>query len=143
MGKVGVAASPARAGRVWVIVEAEGDEGGLYRSDNGGDTWEQVSSERVLHTPRLVLHTRVRRSRRREHRVRHECPVLEVRRRRQDFLSRLSAPHGDQHYLWINPDEPRWMINANDGGANVSFDGARELVAAGQPADGTVLPRDD
>ena len=40
-----------------------------------------------------------------------------------ETFSRISAPHGDQHYLWINPNEPRWMVNANDGGANVSFDG--------------------
>ena len=48
MGKIGVAASPAKSGRVWAIIEADGDKGGLYRSDDGGDTWEQVNEERVL-----------------------------------------------------------------------------------------------
>ena len=38
-------------------------------------------------------------------------------------FSRVRVPHGDNHYLWINPDDSDWMINANDGGANVSFNG--------------------
>ena len=38
-------------------------------------------------------------------------------------FSRISVPHGDNHDLWINPRDPAWMVNANDGGANVSFDG--------------------
>ena len=38
-------------------------------------------------------------------------------------FDRVTVPHGDNHYLWINPDDSDWMVNANDGGANVSFDG--------------------
>jgi len=122
MGKIGVAASPARAGRVWAIVEAEGDEGGLYRSDNGGDTWDQVNSERVLHT-RAWYYIHVFADPVDENTVYvMNAPFMKSVDGGKSF-SRLSVPHGDQHYLWINPDEPRWMINANDGGANVSFDG--------------------
>ena len=34
-------------------------------------------------------------------------------------------PHGDNHDLWIDPDDPDRMIESNDGGANVSFNGGR------------------
>ena len=122
MGKIGVAASPAKAGRVWAIVEAEGDEGGLYRSDDGGDTWKQLNSDRLLHT-RSWYYMHVFADPVDENTVYvMNAPFMKSVDGGKTF-SRISVPHGDQHYLWINPDEPRWMINANDGGANVSFDG--------------------
>ena len=40
-------------------------------------------------------------------------------------FTRVATPHGDNHDLWINPRNPKWMINANDGGANVSLDGGK------------------
>ena len=48
MGKIGVAVSPSKPGRVWAIIEAEADTGGLYRSDDWGESWQQVNNERVL-----------------------------------------------------------------------------------------------
>ena len=45
-GRIGVAVSPAKSGRVWATIEAE--DCGVYRSDNGGDTWELVSDNRDL-----------------------------------------------------------------------------------------------
>ena len=122
MGKIGVATSPAKAGRVWAIVEAEGDEGGLYRSDDGGDTWEQINNERVL-LSRSWYYMHVFSDPVDENTVYiMNAPFMKSVDGGETF-SRISTPHGDQHYLWINPDEPRWMINANDGGGNVSFDG--------------------
>ncbi len=122
MGKIGVSASPVQAGRVWAIVEAEGEEAGLYRSDNGGDSWVQLNANRDLHT-RSWYYMHV-----------FADPVDEntVYVMNEQFwksidggmtFSRIAVPHHDNHYLWINPDEPRWMVNANDGGANVSLDG--------------------
>ena len=52
-----------------------------------------------------------------------------------------ATPHGDNHDLWIDPHDPQRMIEGNDGGANVTFDGGQSLVAPGQPADRAVLPR--
>jgi photosystem II stability/assembly factor-like uncharacterized protein len=122
MGKIGVAASPAKAGRVWAIVEAEADEGGLYRSDDGGQTWVQVNSKRVLHT-RAWYYMHVFADPVDENTVYvMNAPFLKSVDGGKTF-SPIPVPHGDQHYLWINPNEPDWMINANDGGANVSLDG--------------------
>jgi hypothetical protein len=37
----------------------------------------------------------------------------------------MRTPHGDNHDIWINPKDGNAMIQSNDGGANVSFDGGR------------------
>ena len=63
-----------------------------------------------------------------------------VDRRRQDVPSRSRVPHGDNHDLWIAPNDPKRMIEANDGGANVSINGGRTLDRRGL-RDGAVLSR--
>ncbi len=122
MGKIGVAASPARPGLVWAIIEAEGDEGGLYRSDDGGDSWTQVNKERVLRA-RSWYYMHVFADPNDADTVYVlNAPFMKSVDGGKTF-SKVSVPHGDNHYLWINPDNSKWMVNANDGGGNVSFDG--------------------
>ena len=45
----------------------------------------------------------------------------------------IPVPHGDNHDLWIAPDDPQRMIDSNDGGANVSFNGGRSWTEQDQP----------
>lgn len=123
MGKVGIAVSGAQAGRVWAIIEAEGDEGGLYRSDDGGDSWNQVNKERVLRA-RSWYYMHVFADPNDANTVYVlNAPFMKSIDGGKTF-KQVKTPHGDNHYLWINPDNSDWMVNANDGGANVSFDGA-------------------
>lgn len=121
-GRIGVAVSAANPNRVWALVEA--DKGGLFRSDNGGDSFRLINADRnfrqrawyythVYADPQdaetvYVLNTGLYRS----HDAGKEFEFIRV-------------PHGDNHDLWINPDDPRVMINANDGGSNVSYNGGR------------------
>ena len=57
LGKIGVAVSPVKAGRVWALIEAEGDKTGLYRSDDLGARWTQVSANRdLMHRPWYYTH---------------------------------------------------------------------------------------
>ena len=122
MGKIGVAASSAKPGRAWAIVEAEGKQGGLYRTDDGGDTWSQVNGERVL-IARSWYYMHIFADPNDENTVYvMNAPFMKSIDGGKTF-ERVSTPHGDNHYLWVNPDNSNWMINANDGGANVSFDG--------------------
>ena len=50
----------------------------------------------------------------------------------------LDAPnaHVDHHALWINPNNPKHLINGNDGGVNISYDGGANWIKANQPAVG-------
>jgi photosystem II stability/assembly factor-like uncharacterized protein len=121
-GKIGVSASPARAGRVWAIVEA--DDGGVFRSDDSGDSWTLVNDDRALRQ-RAWYYTHVFADTVDPDTV----YVLNVRFHKSIDGGRtyttIRVPHGDNHDLWIDPDDGRRMINGNDGGANVSFNGGR------------------
>ncbi|WP_439593473.1 hypothetical protein [Microbacterium sp.] len=122
LGRIGIAASPARPGRLWALVEAIGDEGGVYRSDDAGETWEHVSRERSVqgrpwYYSHLIAHPT-------------EADTLWSMNtwawRSRDggrTFQQVQTPHGDNHDLWIDPEDPARMINGNDGGACVSVNG--------------------
>ena len=130
-GISGVSVSPAAPDTVYAIVEAE--EGGVFRSRDAGKTWERTNSERNLRQ-RAWYYTRI-----------HADPadpeavyVLNVGFWRSKDggkrFERIRTPHGDNHDLWIAPEDPRRMIESNDGGANVTFDGgATWSTQANQP----------
>jgi photosystem II stability/assembly factor-like uncharacterized protein len=120
LGRIGVAVSPAKAGRVWAIVEAK--DGGIYRSDDGGDTWERVSDDgNVLHRPWYYSHVYA------DPMDPETLYALAINMWRSTdggkSFGRVSTPHGDNHELWIDPRNPRRMIEGNDGGACVTFNG--------------------
>lgn len=130
VGKVGIAVSPANPERVWAIVEAE--DGGVFRSDNGGRTWIRINEERRLRQ-RAWYYTRIYADPKNADSV----YILNVQFFRSNdggrTYSTISVPHGDNHDLWIAPDDPNRMIQSNDGGANVSFNGGRSWTEQDQP----------
>ncbi len=121
LGKLAVAASPAKSGRVWALIE-QTKEGGLYRSDDYGVTWELVSDNQNL-ISRAWYYV---------HLTADPVDPETVYVNNLDFyrstdgghtFSDIVTPHGDNHDLWIDPKNPLRMIQGNDGGANVSVDG--------------------
>ena len=121
IGKVGVAASPVRPGRVWALVEAS-EKPGLYRSDDFGESWKLVSSHIDLrYRPWYYMHVTA---------DPEDADTVFVNNLElwkstdggKNFES-ISTPHGDNHDLWIDPRDNQRMIQGNDGGANVSFNG--------------------
>ncbi|HET7113324.1 MAG TPA: hypothetical protein VFI57_06755, partial [Pyrinomonadaceae bacterium] len=130
VGKVGITVSPANPERVWAIVEAE--DGGVFRSDNAGRTWTRVNEERRLRQ-RAWYYTRIYADTKNADTV----YVLNVQFLRSNdggrTYSTLSVPHGDNHDLWISPEDSNRMIQSNDGGANVSFNGGRSWTDQDQP----------
>ena len=133
LGKVGVAVSPTRPGRVWALVEAADDDGGLYRSDDGGKRFVQVNRERLLRA-RSWYYTKVFADPRDANTVYVlNAPMLRSIDGGRTF-ERVSTPHGDNHDLWVSSDRPHRMINGNDGGANVSWtEGASWSTQSNQP----------
>jgi len=130
IGKIGVTISPVNPERVWAIVEAE--DGGVFRSDNGGRTWSRVNSERRLRQ-RAWYYTRIYADPQNVDTV----YVLNTGFYKSNDGGRtyttISVPHGDNHDLWIAPNDSLRMINSNDGGANVSFNGGRSWTEQDQP----------
>ncbi len=122
LGKHGVSASAARAGRVFALVEAEGDKTGMWRSDDFGANWVQVSSHRdLMHRPWYYTHVFADPG----HADTVYVTNLQMWKSTDGGVSysEVTTPHGDNHDLWIDPRNPRRMIEGNDGGACVSFNG--------------------
>ncbi len=122
MGKIGVDVSHSNPDRVWAIIEA--DSGGLFRSDDAGKTWQLMNSDRLLRA-RAWYYTHVHADPVNADVVYVlNAPVLKSIDGGRTFRP-LPTPHTDNHALWINPKNSAYMINGNDGGANVSFNGGR------------------
>ncbi len=130
-GRIGVAVSPANPRRVWALVEAA--DGGLFRSDDGGRKFRLVNGDRELRQ-RAWYYTHLEADTLDANTV----YVLNVALWRSDdggaSFRPVRTPHGDNHALWINPDDRDNMIEGNDGGANVTFNGGRTWsTQANQP----------
>jgi photosystem II stability/assembly factor-like uncharacterized protein len=123
IGKANLGVSAADPQRIYALVEAK-PGGGLYRSDDAGQSWALVND-----TPGIIQRP-------------FYYTALGVDPSNADIaymgaesfykttdggktLTVLRTPHGDNHDIWINPNDGRIMVQANDGGANVSFDGGR------------------
>ncbi|HEX3559327.1 MAG TPA: hypothetical protein VHU19_08980 [Pyrinomonadaceae bacterium] len=130
VGKIGIAVSPANPDRVWAIVEAE--DGGIFRSDNGGRTWAKTNESRNLRQ-RAWYYTRIYADTQNPETV----YVLNTGMYRSNdgghTFNNISVPHGDNHDMWIAPNDAQRMIESNDGGANVSFNGGRTWTEQDQP----------
>jgi photosystem II stability/assembly factor-like uncharacterized protein len=119
LGIIGVSVSPSNPQNVYAIVEAK--DGGVFRSHDGGDTWTKVSGSADLRQ-RAWYYSRIYADPKDE----ETAYVVNVRfHRTKDggkTWTAIATPHGDNHDLWIAPNDPARMIEANDGGVNVSND---------------------
>jgi photosystem II stability/assembly factor-like uncharacterized protein len=120
LGRIGVTVSGANPNRVWAVIEAE--KGGIYRSDDGGDSWHLMTDDHrfrqrawyyshIFADPKsaetvYILNTGIFRS-----------------NDGGKTFNPVRAPHGDNHALWIDPADPKRLINGNDGGATISTNG--------------------
>jgi photosystem II stability/assembly factor-like uncharacterized protein len=120
LGRIGLAASPVQAGRVWALVEA--DEGGVYRSDDAGRTWQRLNEQRDLRSRAWYYSN-----------IYADTEDADTVYALNNFFWKsidggrtftpVATPHPDHHDLWLDPADADRMICAHDGGACVSFDG--------------------
>jgi photosystem II stability/assembly factor-like uncharacterized protein len=128
IGKGNIGVSAADPARVYALIEAK-PGGGLYRSDDAGQTWKKMDVQPASAASGMIQRP-------------FYYDTLGVDPTNADVLytgaenfyksvdggrtfSPMRTPHSDQHDIWINPNDGKTMIQANDGGANVSFDGGR------------------
>ena len=119
-GKVGVSASGADGNRLYAIIEAR--DGGIFMSDDAGTSWKSINEDRRIRQ-RAFYYSRIYA----DPEARDTFYVLNTSVYRSTdagkTLRPVRDPHGDNHDLWIAPNDPKRMINTNDGGANVSTNG--------------------
>jgi len=127
-GKIGVTVSPAQPDRVWAIVEAE--DGGVFRSDDGGGTWAKLNEDRRLRQ-RAWYYSRIYADPKNADSVYVLNTGFYKSADGGRTYASIPAPHGDNHDLWIDPGDPKRMINSNDGGANVSLNGGLSWTGQG------------
>jgi photosystem II stability/assembly factor-like uncharacterized protein len=122
VGRIGVTVSPVNNERLWSVIEAK--DGGVFRSDNGGRSWHLVNDtpivrDRGWYYGRIFADTQ-------------DAETVYVLTNRfsksidggKTFFS-IPTPHGDDHDLWIAPENNQRMIEGNDGGVNVSINGGK------------------
>ena len=130
-GRVGVSVSGADSNRIYAIIE--NDNGGVFVSDDAGATWTKTNDDRNLRQ-RAFYYTHI-----------YADPVdkdtlyvLNVNFFKstdggKTFPTQIRVPHGDNHDMWIAPNDNKRMIEANDGGANVSINGGQTWSGQGFP----------
>ncbi|MCB0552229.1 MAG: glycosyl hydrolase [Phaeodactylibacter sp.] len=128
MGKVGICVSPANPDRVYANIEAE--NGGVFRSDDGGKSWVQTNSQRLT-VARAWYYIEIVADPIDEETVYIlNAPLLKSTDGGKTFYN-IPNPHSDQHALWINPNQPDIMILGNDGGASITFNGGKSWSSQG------------
>ena len=123
LGKISISVSGANSNRIYAFIEAK--NGGVFRSDDGGKTWLRRFHQSEL-TQRAWYYGRVYADPKNEDVV--YAPQVSGLFRSDDggnHFKPLRTPHGDNHVLWINPENPEIMIGGNDGGASVTYDGGK------------------
>ncbi|MBK7437818.1 MAG: glycosyl hydrolase [Saprospiraceae bacterium] len=120
MGKIGISVSMANPQRVYAIIES--DEGGLFRSEDGGNTFALINGDRMLRARAWYYMHVFADPQNADRVVVLNAPYMESTDGGRTFKN-VQVPHGDNHDLWINPNNNMIMANSNDGGANVTYNG--------------------
>lgn len=124
VGKIDLAVTPANSSVVGAIVEAPSPEGGLYWSVNQGKSWEHVSNDKGVQN-RPFYYTNLDIDPTNEKTLYSNANPLRKSTDGGKTWETIQVPHGDNHDIWQNPNKPDLLIQANDGGANVSFNGGK------------------
>jgi len=123
IGKANLAVTAAKPDRIYGLVEAQ-PGGGFYRSDDAGQTWALINSQGSL-IQRPFYYTTLGADPTNADVVYAGAEGFFKSTDAGKTFTGFRTPHGDNHDIWVSPKDGQIMIQANDGGANVSTDGGR------------------
>jgi photosystem II stability/assembly factor-like uncharacterized protein len=125
-GKMAISVSRANSNKVYALIESdtEKDLGGLFVSDNAGESWTLINKSNRL-TQRAWYYIEVFADPVNEHKVFVQSAPFLVSIDGGKTFEDINGPHGDYHDLWINPKNANNMILADDGGGSISFNGGK------------------
>ncbi len=126
LGRIGVSMSRANSNNVYAIIQAKKEsDGGVYASKNGGKSWSKVNSDHKLRS-RGWYYSHITADPVDENTVYvSNTSLYRSTDGGKTFDQNLRAPHGDDHGVWVNPNNSQIMVNCNDGGADVSLNGGK------------------
>jgi photosystem II stability/assembly factor-like uncharacterized protein len=130
-GKIGVAIAPSDSNRVYALIEA--DKGGLFRSDDGGETWSRVNETRQLRQRAWYYSTLTVHPTSPDVLFAPQVPLLKSIDGGKTFARISAGLHSDHHDIWIDPKNPNRMIESNDGGVGITTDGGKTWATPALP----------
>jgi photosystem II stability/assembly factor-like uncharacterized protein len=123
LGRMGLSIAASKPDIVYAIIQAK--EGGVFRSDDAGATWTRVNQEMKLRQRAFYYMTLYVDPKDPNTVYAPEVDALFVSHDGAKTFTKLKTPHGDNHVVWINPDDTKILLEGNDGGATVSADGGK------------------
>ena len=133
IGRIGVAVSPANAGRVYALVE--NTNGGLFTSDDAGATWTRTTDSRNVRQ-RAFYYTHVTADPKNADAVYMlNTSAFRSTDQGKTMTSVGNGTHGDFHDLWVDPDDPQHLVIGNDGGGAVSRNGGQQWTDEDYPTE--------
>jgi len=122
LGRIGLAVSPVDPERVWALIEAQ--DGGIYRSDDAGKTWTKLNGANSI-KQRAWYYSQVFADPKDENTVYAVNTAFFKSTDGGKTFTTIRNQHGDNHDMWIAPEDPKRFIESSDGGAQISFDGGK------------------
>jgi photosystem II stability/assembly factor-like uncharacterized protein len=123
LGRIGITVAASHPDTVYAIFQAK--EGGVFRSDNAGATWKLVNNEMKLRQRGFYYMAIYADPKDPNTIYAPQVDALWVSHDGGKAFTKLHTPHGDNHVIWINPNDTRILLEGNDGGATVSTDGGK------------------
>ena len=124
IGKIDLDIARSNPKVLYAMVEGLNEQGGLYKSADAGETWTLVNNQQRLRARPFYFHYVTVNPKNENEVFVNELGFHKSTDGGKTFTS-ISTPHGDNHGVWINPDNPEIMLQVNDGGANVTLNGGK------------------